>query len=58
MVRLYLGAALMGAMAIPGVTHKWRVLRGVIGTVALLTGWTGYCPANAALGIDTCKFNK
>jgi hypothetical protein len=52
-VRLVAGTALLGAAALAPVGRRWRAVMGIGGAAALGSGLTGYCPASAALGIDT-----
>jgi hypothetical protein len=52
-VRLVAGGALLGAAALAPVDGRLRAAMGVGGVAMLGSGLTGYCPANAALGIDT-----
>ncbi len=53
LVRGVAGAALLGGAAFAPVDRKWRIAMGVGGAAALGTAATGYCMANAALGVNT-----
>lgn len=54
-MRLVAGGALLGAAALAPVDRRWRVALGVGGAAALGSGLNGYCPASAALGINTAQ---
>lgn len=54
-VRLILGVVLL-VLGFTGVLQGTLAIIGyVIGAIALITGITTYCPANALLGINTKK---
>ncbi len=44
---------IVGLLAPIGMT--WRIVALVIAAVALVTAAVRFCPANAILGINTCK---
>ncbi len=54
-VRLVAGGALLGAAALAPMSRGWRMAMGAGGAAALGSGLTGYCPASAALGINTAE---
>jgi hypothetical protein len=45
------GGAIIASLAFWGPTNLWFLL----GIVPLLTGFVGWCPPYAILGISTCK---
>ena len=51
--RFAAGAALLGGGLFVASDTRWRAATLAGSAVALGTAVTGYCPANAALGIDT-----
>ena len=51
--RIVAGAALLGGGLFVATDPKTRAAMLVGSAVALGTAATGYCPANAALGVDT-----
>ncbi|NTV95662.1 MAG: DUF2892 domain-containing protein [Thiobacillus sp.] len=54
--RIVIGIVLLGVGAlIPSIGLDWRIGLLVIAAVALVTAVVRYCPANALLGINTCK---
>lgn len=54
-VRLILGVVLV-LLGIMGVLKGALAIIGyVVAAIALITGIVTYCPANALLGINTCK---
>lgn len=52
-IRLAAGGALLGAAALAPLDKRLRAAMGVGGAAMVGSGLSGYCPANAALGIDT-----
>lgn len=53
-IRWVLAAVLLGVAAFADVSDAWRIAAAVLGLIALVTAWARFCPANLALGIDTC----
>lgn len=51
--RMVAGAALLGGGLFAVTDPKWRAAMLAGSAIALGTAAIGYCPANAALGIDT-----
>ena len=51
-IRIALGIALL-ALAFFGNIGGWGYVAGVVGAVALVTGLARWCPAWAALGVNT-----
>lgn len=51
--RMVAGAALLGGGLFVATDSKWRAAMLAGSAVALGTAAIGYCPANAALGVDT-----
>lgn len=52
-VRIVAGAILT-SMAFWGPANSWFLL----GLIPLITGWIGWCPPYALLGINTCRLSK
>jgi hypothetical protein len=48
--RVVAGGAMLGAMALPMFRSRQRALMAL---GALASGITGYCPINAAMGVNT-----
>ena len=53
-VRVLVGLALIGLAYFQVLTGGWDTLAYVVGGVALVTGFVGYCPAWAVFRINTC----
>jgi len=53
-IRVLVGLALIGLAYFQLLTGGWDVLAYIVGGVALLTGFIGYCPAWAVFRINTC----
>lgn len=51
-VRLVLGAALLGFFVLSDSDYK---IFGLLGIIPLMTGLVGFCPVYSLLGIDGCK---
>jgi len=54
-LRTFVGIVLLYAVLDGYFGGIARLLMGVVGAVALVTGLAGYCPAYTAFGISTCK---
>ena len=54
-MRIILGIVLLAAGLFHFVAGSWAVAAYVVGTIALVTGLFGFCPAWAALGVNTCS---
>ena len=54
-VRIVLGIALLLVGLIAPIGAAWQIVALVVATVALVTAVVRFCPANALLGINTCK---
>ena len=52
-IRIIAGAAIL-SLTVIGPRSSWALL----GAVPLFTGFIGWCPPYAILGISTCKKNK
>jgi hypothetical protein len=54
--RIVAGLVLLGlGVLVPSIGLDWRIALLVLAAVALVTAVVRYCPANAVLGINTCK---
>ena len=53
-IRIVLGIALLGVGAFAELPPVGIGIALVVGTIALVTGAIGFCPAWALLGINTC----
>ncbi len=53
-LRTGLGTALVTAGLTSSTDARWRAALIGIGSVALITAATQYCPLNAAVGLNTC----
>lgn len=53
--RIILGIVMVAIAVFAPVDLVWRIVAGVVAVVALGTAAIQYCPANAILGINTCK---
>lgn len=56
-IRIVLGIVLLGVGAFAGLPVAATTVLLVVGTIALVTGAIGYCPAWALLGFNTCPTN-
>ena len=56
-IRIVLGIVLLGIGAFAGLSVATTTVLLVVGTVALVTGAIGYCPAWALLGFSSCPTN-
>lgn len=52
-VRVIAGIILLAA-AYFYFAGTWAVIAGIVGAVALVTGFVGICPAYSILGMNTC----
>lgn len=57
-VRIVLGILLIGIGAFGGLPVAGMAAALLVGTVALVTGVIGFCPAWALFGINTCPVKK
>ena len=53
-IRIVVGILLLGIGAFAGLPAIGTGIALVVGTIALVTGAIGYCPAWSLLGINTC----
>ncbi len=53
-IRIVLGIVLLGTGAFGDLPTAGMAAAFVVGTVALVTGAIGYCPAWTLLGVNTC----
>lgn len=53
-IRIVVGVALLAVGAFAGLPPVGTGVAMVVGTIALVTGAIGYCPAWSLLGINTC----
>lgn len=53
--RFVLGAALIGVGLFVEIGEGLRIAAFVVAAIALITATVRYCPANAVLGIDSCR---
>jgi hypothetical protein len=53
--RIVGGLALLGAATLLRKRPMWRNMLAAMGTNALATGSLAYCPASAAMGINTYR---
>lgn len=54
-IRIVAGIALLGVGAFAGLPPLGTGIALVVGTIALVTGAIGFCPAWTLLGINTCQ---
>jgi uncharacterized membrane protein HdeD (DUF308 family) len=54
-IRIILGIALLAAGLFHFATGAWAIAAYVVGTIALVTGLFGFCPAWAIFGVNTCS---
>ncbi|MCX5722457.1 MAG: DUF2892 domain-containing protein [Nitrospirae bacterium] len=57
-IRIILGIALLGIGAFAELPPVGTGVTLVVGTIALITGAIGFCPAWTLLGINTCQTKK
>jgi hypothetical protein len=57
-IRIVLGIMLIGIGAFGGLPVAGMAAALIVGTVALVTGAIGFCPAWALFGINTCPAKK
>jgi hypothetical protein len=53
--RIVLGIVLLIVGLAAPVGAMWQIVLLVLAAVALVTAFVRFCPANALLGINTCK---
>lgn len=53
--RIVLGVVLLVVGLVAPIEMAWRIAVLVVAAMALATAIVRFCPANAALGINTCK---
>ncbi len=53
--RIVLGVVLLAVGFFAPLSAAWQIVVFVIAAIALLTAIVGFCPANAIVGINTCK---
>lgn len=53
--RIVVGIVLLIVGLLAPISMTWRIVALVVAAVALVTAAVGFCPANAILGINTCK---
>lgn len=53
--RIVIGIVLLIVGLAAPVEMTWRIVVMVIAAIALVTAVVRFCPANAALGINTCE---
>jgi hypothetical protein len=54
-LRIVAGAGLLALVFVLDGSARWW---GLVGLVPLITGYAGYCPLYALLGINTCPLEK
>ena len=57
-IRIVLGIALLGIGTFAGLPPVGTGIVLVVGTITLVTGAIGFCPAWTLLGINTCQTKK
>ena len=57
-IRIVLGILLIGIGAFAGLPPMGTGIMLAIGTIALVTGAIGFCPAWSLFGINTCPMNS
>ena len=57
-IRIVLGILLIGVGAFAGLTPVGVGVTLGLGTIALVTGAIGFCPAWSLFGINTCPMNS
>ncbi len=56
--RIVIGIVLLVVGLAAPVEMIWRIVALVIAAIALVTAIVRFCPANAALGVNTCEGEK
>ena len=56
-IRIIVGLALLALASFAALPMGWMIAFYVLGTVALVTGAIGFCPAWSLMGINTCEVN-
>jgi len=54
-LRMVVGAVLLALVFVLEGNARWW---GLVGLVPLITGYAGFCPLYALLGINTCPLEK
>ena len=54
-VRILIGLVLLGVGFFHVLTGALGIVSYVLGSIAILTGIVGYCPAWTVFGINTCE---
>jgi hypothetical protein len=53
--RIVIGAVLLAVGLVAPLEMTWRIAAIVVAGIALVTAFVRFCPANLALGINTCE---
>jgi hypothetical protein len=53
-IRIVIGLVLLAIGALAGLSAGWATVAFVVGTIALVTGALGFCPAWWLFGVNTC----
>lgn len=53
--RIVIGVVLLVVGLLAPIEMTWRIVALVVAAIALVTAVVRFCPANAILGINTCK---
>lgn len=53
--RIVIGVALVVVGLFVPMNPAWQTVVFVLAAIALVTAIVGFCPANALIGINTCK---
>jgi hypothetical protein len=53
-IRIIIGLTLLAIATFAALPRGWTVAMYVLGTIALVTGAIGFCPAWSLMGINTC----
>ncbi len=53
--RIILGLILLGIALFAEMKPIWMMVTLVMSAIALVTAFTGYCPVNSALGINSSR---
>jgi len=54
-IRIVVGIGLLAAGLFHVATGSWAIAAYVLGTIALVTGLFGFCPAWAIFRVNTCS---
>jgi hypothetical protein len=54
-LRMVVGAVLLALVFVIDGSARWW---GLVGLIPLVTGYAGYCPLYALLGINTCPLER